>query len=117
MGRTQNFGPPIQGLDQSGNHDTDPYGVEKPLILGQKCVKNGILGTFGSEGPIVSLYLDLGVMTLSQVKALQHLDRVENQDTDPFGVEKPLILGLMLATSLFVPTCLPICTYYCYNCA
>ena len=44
------FGLPIKGRDQSGNHDTDPYGVEKPLILGQKCVKNGFLGTFGFQG-------------------------------------------------------------------
>ena len=56
-----NFGSPIFGRDQSGNHDTDPYGVEKPVILGQKCVKNGILGTFGSEGPIVAYRSILGV--------------------------------------------------------
>ena len=48
--RYGNFGLPIKGRDQSGNHDTDPYGVEKPLILGQKCVKNGFLDTFGFQG-------------------------------------------------------------------
>ena len=44
--RYGNFGSPIKGRDQSGNHDTDPYGVEKPVILAQKCVKTGFLGIF-----------------------------------------------------------------------
>ena len=50
-----NFGVPIFGRDRVENHDTDPYGVEKPVILGQKCVKNGFLATFWFQGTIVSL--------------------------------------------------------------
>ena len=43
--RYGNFGLPIFGRDQSGNHDTDLFGVEKPVILAQKCVKN-VFGHF-----------------------------------------------------------------------